>query len=246
MNQPIRFVLLCATLSLSLISCGDNAGSADSKADTTATTDTVMNESASAKSNIVTTPENIVVVRYKVSDFGKWRPMYDTRDSMRTANGLHNYVLGRGVSDSNTILVALKADDMAKAKAFTKETSLKSALQKGYVKGTPKYNFSSVVYQDMSPNMSDLRSMSFFTVKDWDAWKKSFEEGRQMRSDNGLTDRAYGHDVDDNKKVIVVVAINDSTKAAAFWESDLLKQRRAASGVVGNVERFVYRVIQRY
>jgi hypothetical protein len=165
---------------------------------------------------------------------------------MRTANGLHNYVLGRGAKDTNTILVALKSDDIAKAKAFTKEASLKSALQKGFVSGTPKYNFTTSVYQDMSPSMSDLRAMSTFTVKDWDVWKKAFEEGRQIRMDNGLTDRAYGHDVDDNHKVMVVVAINDSAKAAAYWESDQLKQRRAASGVVGNVDRFVYRVIQRY
>lgn len=245
MNQPIRFVLLCATLTLALNSCGDGT-STDSKTDTTATTDTVIKESTPAQSNIVTTPENIVVVRYKVSDFAKWRAMYDTRDSMRTANGLHNYVLGRGVEDSSAILVAVKADDMAKAKAFTKEASLKSALQKGHVVGTPKYYFTTVVYQDMSPSMSDLRSITSFTVKDWDVWKKSFEEGRQIRSDNGLTDRAYGHDVDDNHKVYVVVAVNDSAKAASYWNSDLLKQRRAASGVVGDVERFVYRVIQRY
>jgi hypothetical protein len=246
MNQPIRFVLLCATLSLSLMSCGNSDTSTESKTDTIANTDTASKEAAPAQSNIVTNPENIVVVRYKVSDFAKWRSMYDTRDSMRMANGLHNYVLGRGVVDSSALLVALKADDMAKAKAFTKESSLKSALQKGYVTGAPKYNFTSVVYQDMSPSMSDLRSMTTFTVKDWDVWKKSFEEGRQIRLDNGLTDRAYGHDVDDNHKVVVVVAINDSAKAAAFWNSDLLKQRRAASGVVGNVDRFVYRVIQRY
>src|SRR5678815_3659279 len=151
MNQPIRFVLLCATLSLSLMSCGDNATSTDSKTDSTAITDTVTKESAPAQSTIVTTPENIVVVRYKVSDFAKWRSMYDTRDSMRTANGLHNLVLGRGVTDSSAILVALKADDMAKAKAFSKDASLKSALQKGYVKGTPKHNFTTVVYQDQSP-----------------------------------------------------------------------------------------------
>jgi hypothetical protein len=165
---------------------------------------------------------------------------------MRTANGLHNCVLGRGVENSNAIMVAVKADDMAKAKAFSKGASLQSALQKGYVTGTPKYSFTTVVYQDMSPNMSDLRAMSFFTVKDWDAWKTSFESGRQLRTENGLSDRAYGHDVDDNHKVVMVAGINDSAKAAAYWKSDLLKQRRKEAGVVGEVERFVYRVIQKY
>ena len=225
---------------------GESSTTTASGTDSTSTTDTTTTTTAAPASTINTTPENIVVVRYKVSNFQKWRELYDTRDSMRTANGLHNYVLGRGVTDTNTIMVAVKADDIAKAKAFTKETALKSALQKGYVTGTPKYNFTTVVYQDMSPTMSDLRSMTFFTVKDWDAWKTSFEGGRQIRTDNGLTDRAYGHDVDDNHKVVLVVGINDSAKAEAFWKSDLIKERRAASGVVGDVERFVYRVIQKY
>lgn len=247
MNQPkIRFALLCASISLLLISCGDSATPTNSETDSTTSTDTATTETTSASSNIITTPENIVVVRYKVSDYAKWRPLYDTRDSMRTANGLHNYVLGRGVKDTNEIMVAVKADDMAKAKTFVKDAKLKSALQKGYVVGTPDYTFTTVVYQDMSSNMSDLRSMTFFTVKDWDAWKKSFEAARNIREENGLTDRAYGHDVDDNHKVILVVGVNDSTKAEAFWNSDLIKQRRAESGVVGEVKRFVYRVVQKY
>lgn len=239
-----HLALLCAAFSIFILSCADNTTTTEVETDTTMRTDTLSNNTT--QSNIVTTPENIVVVRYKVSDYAKWREMYDTRDSMRTANGLRNYVIGRGVEDTNAIMVAVKADDMDKAKAFTKDASLRSALQKGYVTGTPKYHFTRVVYQDMSPGMSDLRAMTFFTVKDWDAWKTSFEGSRNIRTENGLTDRAYGHDVDDNRKVVLVVAVNDSAKAEAFWNSDLIKQRRAESGVVGNVERFIYRVVQRY
>ena len=237
-----HYGLFCVALSLLLFSC-NNAEKTTSSTDSTNTKST---ESIPAASNIVTTPEGIVIVRYKVSDFAKWRTSYDTRDSMRTANGLHNYVLGRGVEDTSVIMVALKADDMAKAKAFTKDASLQTALQKGYVVGAPKYTFSTVVYQDMSPNMADLRAMSFFKVKDWDAWKTAFESGRQLRADNGLTDRAYGYEEDDNHKVVLVAAINDYAKAKAFWNSDIMKQRRAEAGVVGEVERFVYRVIQKY
>ena len=242
MNKSIRFALLCTAFSLLLTSCGDTT---TTKSETD-NTDTVSKVVEPAQSNIIITPENIVIVRYKVSDYAKWRASYDSRDSMRAANGLRNYIIGRGVKDTSIIMIALKTDDIAKAKAFTKDASLKSALQKGYVIGTPKYNFTTVVYQDMSTNMSDLRSMTFFTVKDWDAWKTSFEGSRQTRVENGLTDRAYGYDADDNHKVVLVVGVNDSTRAEAYWNSDLIKQRRAASGVVGEVERFVYRIVQKY
>jgi hypothetical protein len=181
-----------------------------------------------------------------VRDFAKWKTGYEANDSFRTANGVHNYVLGRSVDDSNMVLVALKADDVEKAKAFTKSTGLKEAMKKAGVTGSPSFSINTIVYQDGAANMSDLRSMTTFTVKDWDAWKTSFESHRQTRTDNGLTDRAYGYDPDDNHKVTLVVAINDTAKANAFWNGDVIKQRRAESGVVGEVKRRLYRVVQKY
>jgi hypothetical protein len=187
-----------------------------------------------------------MVVRHKVKDYAKFKTSYDAHDSMRLASGIHSYVIGRGVEDSNMVMVAVKLDDVDKAKTFGKSPSLKEAMQKAGVTGTPNIKFSTVVYQDMSSNMSDLRSMTFFTVKEWDAWKTSFESYRQLRTDNGLTDRAYGYDVDDNHKVVLVVGINDTAKANAYWNGDLIKQKRAESGVVGQPERFVYRVVEKY
>src|SRR5687768_2248855 len=198
--QKFFFMPLLAILVFVLSSC--NSGS-----DTTTTTDSVSSDTVTAtttttpETNIVTTPENVMVAKHKVKDFAKWKASYDEHDSLRLANGIHNYVIGRGVEDSNMVMVAVKFDDVAKAKAFAKDPSLKAAMQKGGVTGTPSFKFTTVVYQDMNPNMSDLRAMTTFTVKDWDAWKTAFESHRQLRTDNGVTDRAYGYEVDDNHKV---------------------------------------------
>lgn len=242
------YALLCAAMLLTMISCNDTSSSSNSTTDSSVVVDTQPSTEStqSSQSNINTTPENILITRYKVSDYTKWRAVYDSRDSMRTANGLRNYVIGRGVRDTNMVMVALKTDDVAKAKTFTQSAALRSAMEKGHVVGTPKFTFTKVLYQDMAQNLSDLRSMNFLTVKDWDSWRKSFEEGRQNRLDNGVTDRAFGHDADDNHKVILVVAINDSAKAEAYWKSDEIRKRRADAGVVGEVEGFVYRVVQKY
>jgi len=186
-----------------------------------------------------------MIVRSRVSNYNKWKPTYEEHDTARLANGLHNYVIGRSVKDSNMVMVALKVDDMAKAKSFSKNASLKQAMQKGGV-STPSFRFITMVYQDTAAISSNVRSMTTFSVKDWDIWRKAFESGRQMRMDNGLMDRAFGYDADDNHKVMVVTAVMDSAKAAAFWNSDTLKKRRAESGVIGQPERFVFRVVQRY
>jgi hypothetical protein len=150
------------------------------------------------------------------------------------------------VEDINLVLVALKADDMAKAKAFVADPALRQAMKKGGMTGTPSFAYVTWAFQDNSQVNASLRSMTTFTVKDWAAWQKAFQEGKQERLDNGIMERAYGYDPENNKKVTLVTAILDSAKAAAYWKSDMLKNRRAASGVTSEPERLLFRIVQRY
>ena len=248
-----RFVamLLCAAMVLFLISCGgsgstEKAGS-DSTTTTTATATTATTPAVAASVNTIsTTPVNMVVVTHKVANFAKWQASFEEHDSIRLANGLHKYVIGRGLMDTNMVLVALKADDIAKAKAFAKDPSLKKAMQKGGVTGPPVISFITSTWQDTATISTDLRSRTNFSVKDFDAWQKSFEAGKQERMDNGITDRVISHDADDNKKVSLVTAVLDTAKAFAYYKSDALKKRREAGGVIGTPVRFLYRIVKRY
>jgi hypothetical protein len=250
MNQH-RFIslLFCTAMMFFLISCGGGGSEEKSTTDTTtATTDTTATSitpqpSASA---IVTTPQDMMVATHKVKDFDKWKASYDMHDSLRTAGGVHSYVIGRGAQDPSMVIVATKVDDMQKAKAFAKDPALKKAMQQGGVVGAPTIKFITMVYQDTGNLSTDLRVRTSITVKDWDKWQKAFDSTRQLNEDNGLKLRAYGHETADNHKVTIVSAITDSTKARAYFSSDLLKQRRMASGVVGEPQRFMYHVVQRY
>ena len=233
---PVSFL----TAVLFLFSCNgndENTSTDKMSSDSTATTTTATTESVTP-STIITTPQSMLVVTHKVNNFAKWKASYDAHDSMRLANGMHSYVIGRGVQDSNTVLVAVKADDMAKAKAFAKDPSLKAAMQKGGVTGTPTIEFITTTFQDTAVINSSLRSRTTFAVKDWDAWQKAFEEGKQERIDNGITVRAFGHDADDNKKVALVTAIMDSAKAVAYWKSDMLKKEGRHRGKKGGPKNF--------
>ena len=115
---------------------------------------------------------------------------------------------------------------MAKAKAFAKDASLKNAMKKGGVTGAPTIYFVTMTFQDTADISSPYRSRTIFTVKDWDAFQKAFEDGKQERIDNGIVVRAYGHDADDNKKVTLVTALIDTAKANAYWKSDMLKKKK--------------------
>src|SRR6185437_9714329 len=128
----IRFagLLSSAILAFFLTSCGGSGNEKTTATDST-TADTTSKTAPPAPSTIITQPQNMVVVTQKVRDYAKWKTVYDADDSARLANGAHNYVIGRGVQDSNMVLVALKIDDTAKAKAFAKNPHLKMAMKKG-------------------------------------------------------------------------------------------------------------------
>src|SRR5687767_3655916 len=115
--------------------CGDD-DTADT--DTTSSPDTAAastTASTAPVSTISTTPQHMMVVTHKVADFDKWLASYEANDSLRVANGMRSYVIGRSTKDPNTVLVAVKTDDINKAKAFAKNPALKQAMQKGGVVG---------------------------------------------------------------------------------------------------------------
>jgi hypothetical protein len=236
--------LLFYSMVFLLASCA--GGENEKKPSTDSTTVDSSTAVVTPKITTITTPQSMMVAKHKVSNYAKWKASYDAHDSARLANGIHSYVIGRGLQDSNMILVAVKVDDMAKAKAFAKDPGLKKAMQKGGVTGTPAFAFVTMTFQDTALVASDIRSRTTFTVKDWGAWQKAFEEGKQERLDNGITVRAFGHDADNDKKVVLVTALLDTAKAYAYYKSDMLKKRRAGAGVIGEPERFLYRVVQRY
>lgn len=236
--------MLFYSMAFLLASCGGSES--EKKASTDSTAVDTSAAVVTPKITTITTPQNMMVVTHKVSNYAKWKTSYDEHDSVRLANGIHSYVIGRGLKDSNLILVALKVDDTSKAKAFAKDPGLKKAMQKGGVMGMPTFTLTTMTFEDTATISSDLRSRTTFTVKDWGAWQKAFEEAKQERLDNGIAVRAYGHNSDNDKKVVLVTAIMDTAKAFAYYKSDMLKKRRAESGVVGEPERFLYRVVQRY
>lgn len=232
-----------AAMLLFLSSCNDeqdDPATNEATGDTTAATNT-----APAVEPATQSPQTMLIVRHKVKDYAKFKEVYDSHDSFRLAHGMRSFLIGRGVEDPNMLLVAVRADDVEKAKAFSKSPDLKKAMQESGVVGAPKV-FLANVLSLRTNSSSDLRAISFFTVKDWETWRTRFEANKQSRLDYGLEDRGYGHEVDDNHKGIYVASIIDSAKARDYQASAIMKQRLDSAGVVGAPERFWYRVAQTY
>ena len=223
-----------------------SCNSGETKTDETMSADsTVKKEEAPPPPAAPAKPANVMLVWHKVANFAKWLPLYESDDSARTANGLHNYIVARGAADSNMVMVAMRMDDAAKAKAFAADPRLKTAMQKGGVTGTPKMMYIDVQTLDTAVNAS-TRVMRTVKVKDYDVWKKAFDENKKFRMDAGLTDRTMGYSVGDNHTVTIVYAVSDRKKAEAYFNSPELKERMKTSGVEGTPESFWYNVTKKY
>ena len=224
-----------AAMSFSISSCnnGEEKKADDKAADSAAVTAPVK-------------PANLMLVTHKVANYAKWLVAYEANDSLRVANGLHSYVIARGLNDSNTVMVANKMDDAAKAKEFAASPALKDAMQKAGVISAPTISYLDVQMQDTATNTANIRLMVTHKVKDWDAWKKSFDSHKQTRVDAGLTDRVIAYSVGDNHMVTLVFIVSDMKKAEAFSKSDDLKKKMEEAGVDGPPSFFYYTVAKKY
>ena len=234
--------LFVAASTLFLGSC--NSGE-DKKADDP------MTDTTTAKTETTVTapsgPSSTMIIRHKVADYAKWKTGYESHDSFRLASGLHNYVIARGTEDSNMLLVAVKMDDVDKAKAFAASPDLKAKMKEVGVTGAPVVvDFLESVMNDTTAIQATTRVMIRSKVKDWDAWKKSFDGHKQARIDAGLTDRVIAYTVGDNHNVTLVFAVADMDKAKAFMNSQDLKDKMKEAGVDGPPDIFFYKVTQRY
>ena len=74
------------------------------------------------------------------------------------------------------------------------------------------------------------------TVKDFDTWKKAFDEHESIRTASGFTLRALGRDMDNPNKVYVFLNMEDLQKAKDFAANPELKDRMKKGGVTSAPE----------
>ncbi|MET0636053.1 MAG: hypothetical protein ABWZ25_08480 [Chitinophagaceae bacterium] len=244
--KQFRFfaTVLVATGMLYISSCN----SAEEKKVETTDSDTtaVPSEAPAVTTPAPSGPKMVMTIRHKIANYNKWLPFYEDHDSMRLAYGLHNYVIARGVDDSNLVMVALIMDDVNKAKELTATSGMKNQMKKAGVTGPTSIDYLESVMNDTAAIQQTVRLMVKHKVKDWDSWKKSFDSNHQARVEAGLTDRVISHTIGDDHEVTLVFAVADLEKARNFAKSKELKAKMAEAGVEGVPDFYYYTIAKRY
>jgi len=80
-----------------------------------------------------------VLVRHKVADYEKWKPVFDAHSATRKASGSKGGRLFRNASDENETVILL--DDLEKARQFVQSPDLREAMQRAGVVDQPTIIF---------------------------------------------------------------------------------------------------------
>jgi hypothetical protein len=186
----------------------------------------------------------VILLRHPVRDFAHWKSEYMSHDSMRQLYGVHHFLYGRSLEDSNMVIVIDKITEGEKAKNFSHLPELKMDMLKAGVTGPPSIGFADIVRNDDSKIEEKDRVMIIHKVKDFNTWLKVYDgEGMNARKKYGLIDRGLGRDMDDPNKVYIVFAISDMKKAKARIASADLKKIMTDAGVEGPPDVFYYRLV---
>lgn len=82
-----------------------------------------------------------VSVRHKVSDYGKWKAVYDELKPMVKSSGGKSQRLFKNSGDAKELVILTEFDDMNKAKQFAQSNDLKQAMQRAGVAEVPTIFF---------------------------------------------------------------------------------------------------------
>ena len=78
------------------------------------------------------------IVQHHVVDYDRWYPVFTEHESVRRQHGATGHSINRAVADPNTIVIVNDFATIEGALAFTQDSSLPGAMQRGGVDGAPQ------------------------------------------------------------------------------------------------------------
>lgn len=82
-----------------------------------------------------------VIIRHKVSDFSKWKVVYDAHLSRRMAAGETGYRIFQSIDDPRDVTLLSDWDSMEFARRFMASADLREAMQSAGVVGEADVNY---------------------------------------------------------------------------------------------------------
>jgi hypothetical protein len=95
-----------------------------------------------------------------------------------------------------------------------------------------------VIYQYLAKSMSNPQNTNHnltlhFKVKDFGAWRQTYNNDEKGRSAAGITNGRVFHGPEDPNDVVILQDVSDESKARTWLGSDAVKTAMQNGGVIG-------------
>ncbi len=77
------------------------------------------------------------LIRHRVKEFAKWKPLFDEHAAIRKANGSKGGRLFRSEKDPNEVVILFEWEDFGKARQFAESEDLRKRMERAGVIGKP-------------------------------------------------------------------------------------------------------------
>ncbi len=91
-----------------------------------------------------------MLIRHKVKDYAKWKPVYDENAANRKVAGSKGARLFRKANDPDELVILFEWDSLDNAKKFAKSEDLKKSMEKAGVSDQPDIYFLEEIEQTSS------------------------------------------------------------------------------------------------
>ena len=82
-----------------------------------------------------------MLIRHKVMDYAKWKPIYDQHATTRKAKGSKGAHLFRNTDNPNELVILIEWDNLSNARSFAQSEDLVKTMQKAGVSDKPDIYF---------------------------------------------------------------------------------------------------------
>ena len=82
-----------------------------------------------------------VLIRHKVRDYARWRPVYDEHAGARKAGGCKDELVFRNAEDPDEVVLLFEWDDIERARKFIGSDDLREKMKEAGVEGSPDVRY---------------------------------------------------------------------------------------------------------
>ena len=98
-----------------------------------------------------------LMIRHRVENFERWKPLYDAHGVVRKQAGCKNEQLLQSNGDPNDLFILFEWDSLEHAKKFTQSQDLMETMKNAGVIGVPEFDFLEQIERKESGQASERK-----------------------------------------------------------------------------------------